>query len=65
MAEFAEIWKSYQLEKVAEKALKNNEYWGEDLTQVNGLTTAMTTALENIEAHGIQEGFEKFSNQIK
>ncbi|WP_419214079.1 tagaturonate reductase [Maribacter sp. X9] len=65
MAEFAEIWKSDQLEKVAEKALKNAEYWGEDLTQVDGLTTAMTMALESIEAHGIQEGFEKFSNQIK
>ena len=65
MAEFAEIWKSDQLKKVAEKALQNAEYWGEDLTQVNGLTTAMTMALENIAAHGIQEGFEKFSNQIK
>ncbi|MGB3143605.1 MAG: tagaturonate reductase [Maribacter sp.] len=65
MTEFAEIWKSDQLKKVAEKALKNAEYWGEDLTHVNGLTTAMTMALENIEAHGIQEGFEKYSNQIK
>ena len=65
MTEFAEIWKSDQLKKVAEKALKNAEYWGEDLTHVNGLTTAMTMALESIEAHGIQEGFEKYSNQIK
>ena len=50
---------------VADKSLKNSGYWGEDLTKVKGLTEAITSALDNIDTHGIQEGFERFSNQIK
>lgn len=65
MAEFVEIWKSKDLETVADKALKNIEYWGEDLTKVNGVTEAITSALCNIDTYGIQEGFEKYSNNIK
>ena len=65
MAEFVEIWKSKDLETVAEKALKNSTYWGQDLTNVGGLIEAMTSALKSIDLYGIQEGFEKFSNQIK
>ena len=62
MAEFVEIWKSKDLETVAEKALKNSTYWGQDLTKVGGLIEAMTSALKSIDLYGIQEGFEKFSN---
>jgi tagaturonate reductase len=65
MAEFAQIWKSKDLEMVADKALKNSGYWGEDLTEVNGLTQAITSALDSINTYGIQEGFEEFSKKIK
>ena len=65
MTEFAEIWKSKDLEMVVDKSLKNSGYWGEDLTKVKGLTEAIISALDNIDIYGIQEGFEKFSNKIK
>jgi tagaturonate reductase len=65
MAEFTQIWKTKDFTAVADNTLKNSAYWGEDLTNVTGLSKAISIALECIETNGIQEGFEKFSNEIK
>jgi len=65
MAEFVQIWKTNDYAVVADKALKNSTYWGEDLTKIKGLTKAISSALECIDTNGIQEGFEKFCNEIK
>ncbi len=64
MAEFIQIWKSNDFEVMANKVLKNNEYWGEDLTKIKALPKAIGIALECIETNGIQKGFEIFSKDI-
>ncbi len=65
IAEFAEIWESDSLDEISGKVLKNRAYWDKDLTQVRGLSGAISRALCCIEEYGIQEGFNKFSGTIK
>ncbi|NJX15705.1 tagaturonate reductase [Tamlana crocina] len=61
VANFAKIWGSNDYEKVAKEALSIEEYWGEDLTKVKNLTSAVALALKEIEANGVEEGFANYS----
>ncbi len=61
VANFAKIWESNDYEKVAQEALSIEEYWGEDLTKVENLTSAVALALKEIEANGVEEGFANYS----
>ncbi|MEP6932112.1 MAG: tagaturonate reductase [Flavobacterium sp.] len=60
--EFASIW-SADAATAVEKTLKNTEFWGEDLTKINGLSEALVLALNEIEQNGIEKGFANFSKQ--
>jgi len=55
------IWESNNLNTVAENILSIETYWGEDLTQVEGLTEAVTLALKEIETNGVEEGYVNYS----
>ena len=62
---FNGLWKSDDYEKIARLTLQNKSFWDEDLTEVSGLTKAITIALEEIDANGIEAGFAKFQERIK
>jgi tagaturonate reductase len=61
VSNFANIWNSNDYEKVANTVLRNKEYWDEDLTKVKNLTEAVALALKEIDANGIEKGFENYS----
>ncbi len=62
---FDGLWKSDDYEKIARLTLQNKGFWEEDLTEIPGLTKAITIALEEIDSNGIEAGFAKFQERIK
>ena len=60
---FKNAWQLGSLDLVATKILSNDEFWGEDLTKISGLSEALVLALNEIEANGIEKGFANFSQQ--
>jgi len=62
---FNGLWKSDDYEKIARLTLQNKGFWGQDLTEIPGLTRAITVALEEIDSNGIEAGFAKFQERIK
>lgn len=62
---FNGLWKSDDYEKIARLTLQNKNFWDEDLTEIPGLTKAITIALEEIDSNGIEAGFAKFQERIK
>jgi tagaturonate reductase len=60
---FKNAWQLKSLDLVATKILSNDEFWGEDLTKISGLSEALVLALNEIEANGIEKGFANFSQQ--
>ncbi|UPZ15034.1 tagaturonate reductase [Flavobacterium humidisoli] len=62
---FNGLWKSDDYEKIARLTLQNKGFWDEDLTEIPGLTRAITIALEEIDSNGIEAGFAKFQERIK
>lgn len=61
---FDGLWKSDDYEKIARLTLQNKSFWDEDLTEIPGLTKAITIALEEIDANGIENGFANFQKQL-
>ncbi|KAF2333912.1 tagaturonate reductase [Flavobacterium nitrogenifigens] len=62
---FNGLWKSDDYEKIARLTLQNKGFWDQDLTEIPGLTRAITIALEEIDSNGIEAGFAKFQERIK
>jgi tagaturonate reductase len=60
---FKEAWQLGSADLIVSKILANTEFWGEDLTQVKGLSEALVLALNEIEENGIEQGFANFSKQ--
>ena len=58
---FKKAWELGNLESVVAAVLANSDFWDEDLNKVEGLSQALVHALNEIEAHGIQQGFLNFS----
>lgn len=58
---FAKTWESKDYNVIANKVLSNKDYWGEDLTKVKNLSSKIAFALAEIDANGIQKGYENFS----
>ncbi len=58
---FQKVWSTDDFLEIAHTVLQNTALWGEDLTQINGLPEAIAKALTEIEANGIENGFNKFS----
>lgn len=61
---FDGLWKSDDYEKIARLTLQNKSFWDQDLTEIPGLTKAITIALEEIDAKGIENGFANFQTQL-
>lgn len=46
---FTKVWKEESIEQVVQKTLSNQEFWGQDLTKIPGLTVSVTRHLQQIE----------------
>ncbi|MGE5943968.1 MAG: tagaturonate reductase, partial [Flavobacteriales bacterium] len=64
VATFAEIWKSNDYSEIAKNALSIEDYWGEDLTKIDHLTEAVALALNEIDANGIEVGYNNYSKKF-
>jgi tagaturonate reductase len=60
---FFNIWKLNDYHQIAKASLQNVSLWDEDLTKIDGLTKAISIALEEIETNGIEKGFANFKKQ--
>lgn len=60
---FKAAWELGTPELVVDKLLSNAEFWGQDLTQIEGLSAAICVALHEIETYGIEVGFAKFNQR--
>ncbi|UPQ77428.1 tagaturonate reductase [Chryseobacterium nepalense] len=60
IAKFKEIWTNEDYEKVAELALSEALFWDTDLTQVEGLNTAVAKALYEIDHHDMETAYNNF-----
>ena len=61
---FKKAWSSNDSEKITKEILANTEFWDQDLNKVKGLAEAVILALNEIEANGIEKGFENFKKQF-
>jgi len=62
---FKDAWQLETLDLVVAKILANTEFWGENLTEVNGLSAVLILALNEIKTNGIEEGFINFEKSAK
>lgn len=60
LEKFKEIWTNNDLGEVVKATLSEKSFWDTDLTQVPGLTEAVTKALKEIDANGIEQGYKNF-----
>ncbi|WP_178987151.1 tagaturonate reductase [Winogradskyella schleiferi] len=60
---FKSIWKHKDYNVIANRVLANQDYWGEDLTKVKNLSTAIAFALAEMDSNGIEFGYENFSKK--
>jgi tagaturonate reductase len=60
---FHNAWQLGPVDLIVAKILADTEFWGEDLTKINGLSEAIEVALTEIEANGIENGFANYSKQ--
>jgi len=58
-------WKENNTKGFVQKIMAKDEFWGQDLTAIEGFDQAIVLALDLIESSGIEEGFNQFLNQTK
>lgn len=61
---FQSAWNLNNNNQTTNAILKNTDFWEQDLTQIKGLSQAITQALNEIESNGIENGFENFKNNL-
>lgn len=61
---FSKIWTLNDYHTIAETALKEENFWEQDLTKLKGLADAIALALEEIELNGVEKGFANFSKKL-
>ena len=57
---FAAQWVAFDVKAIAKATLRNVDFWGQDLTQFNGLLEEVTTSLNAITKHGMKEALNDF-----
>ncbi len=65
ISQFKEYWSWNDYEKIVNAVLKNDDFWGTDLTKTHNLTKAICWALQEIDRNGIELGFFNFQDRIK
>ena len=51
---FSRVWNSQSAEEVVKKTLSHTEFWGEDLTDLEGFETVVSAALNDILCTGMR-----------
>lgn len=64
IAFFDGLWRSKTIPELVDSVLRNLEFWDQDLTHIEGLSLAITIALQEIETHGIEIGFSVYSKLL-
>jgi tagaturonate reductase len=59
-----EYWNENNIEKAVSQTLSNTDFWGVDLTKVNGLQNAITVAISEMDQNGIEKGYQNFIKQF-
>ena len=59
---FATAWNRNNFVQVTEDVLSNTDFWGTDLTEIDGLQEEVTTHLEAILDVGMKTALETFIN---
>ena len=57
---FVAKWVAFDVKAIAKATLQNVDFWGQDLTQFNGLLKEVTTSLNAITKHGMKEALNDF-----
>ena len=57
---FAAQWVAFDVKAIAKATLRNVDFWGQDLTQFNGLLEEVTISLNAITKHGMKEALNDF-----
>ena len=57
---FVAEWVAFDVKAIAKATLQNVDFWGQDLTQFNGLLKEVTTSLNAITKHGMKEALNDF-----
>ncbi len=57
---FKTQWATEDIPAVAKATLENTDFWGQDLTQFDGLLEAVTQNLENIVSNGMESSLRNF-----
>lgn len=65
VAFFEQFWQENSNGKPLTVILKNEEFWDQDLTKVEGLQTALEFVLDQIEANGLEQAYKNFLNEYK
>ncbi len=63
--EFKAAWELGELEQVTNAVLRNESFWGEDLTMVNGLADELVLAMSEIQNNGVEQGYANYSRQYQ
>jgi len=65
VGQFKSAWELSDLEAVTNAVLSNEDFWGEDLTKIDGLPREITLALSEIENNGLEQGYQNFNKQYQ
>lgn len=63
--EFNTAWALVNTELVVDKVLANEDFWGEDLTKVEGLAQDVAFAIAEIQNYGLEKGYLNFNRQYQ
>lgn len=60
LEKFKAIWSTNDLGEVAKATLSEKSFWDTDLTEIPGLLESVTKALKEIDANGIEQGYNNY-----
>lgn len=61
---FKTLWDTNNPELIARSVLGNTQFWEVDLSQIKDLPEAIALALKAIDAYGIEEGFNRYLEEV-
>ncbi|MFD2099045.1 tagaturonate reductase [Flagellimonas iocasae] len=61
---FETAWNLPKLTDTVSKILENPDFWGRDLTKIPELTETVALVLQEIEVHGVEEGYRNYASKV-
>ena len=60
---FTEQWKSEDIPSIVKATLENEDFWGMDLTRIEGILEAVIENLKAIASHGMKKALKVFKDK--